>query len=177
MPVIAIPKDIEFRKVTPTQQKSLEKIVGDNQNRILQAVAIPTVALTALTIVGGAAYLFKDIIAKFAEDNIDNFGEAFVEKIKDTATGAGGIVADVITTVVGRDEPQTPEFTPSGAGPIPRCKRWESDYVNTQALAQGDLSRTETIALASAQLNIIKNMKAEKCPKPSTIPQHQWDEV
>ena len=120
MPVIAIPKDIEFRKVTPLQQKSLEKIMGDNQNRLLQAVAIPTVALTALTIVGGAAYLFRDNIAQFAKDNVDNIGEAIVEKIKDTATGAGDLVSDTSGTIVGRDEPKTPEFTPSGAGPIPR---------------------------------------------------------
>ena len=174
MPVIAIPKDIEFRKVTPLQQKSLEKIMGDNQNRLLQAVAIPTVALTALTIVGGAAYLFRDNIAKFAEDNIDNFGEAFVEKIKDTATGAGDLVSDTIVTIVGRDEPKTPEFTPSGTGPIPRCTRWASDYVDT---IKDDPSPTEIVLLALAQKNIIKNMKREKCDRPSIIPQSQWDDV
>ena len=174
MPVIAIPKDIEFRKVTPLQQKSLEKIMGDNQNRLLQAVAIPTVALTALTIVGGAAYLFRDNIAQFAKDNVDNIGEAIVEKIKDTATGAGDLVSDTIVTIVGRDEPKTPEFTPSGAGPIPRCQRWASDYVDT---VKENPSPTEIVLLALAQKNIIKNMKRDKCDRPSIIPQSQWDDV
>ena len=174
MPVIAIPKDIEFRKVTPAQQKSLDKIMSDLKNNTLRAVAIPTIALTSLAIVGGTAFLFRDQLKQFAEDNIDNLGEAVVEKIKGVVTGAGDIVSDTITTVVGRDEPRTPEFTPSGLGPIPRCKRWESDYVTT---IKDDPSPTEIVLLALAQKNIIKNMKREKCDRPSSIPQSQWDDV
>ena len=158
MPVIAIPKDIEFRKVTPTQQKSLEKITGENKNKLLTAVAIPTIALTSLALVGGTAYLFSNQLKQFAEDNIDNLGEAITEKIKGVVIGAGDVVSDTITTVVGRDEPKTPEFTPSGLGPIPRCKRWESDYVTT---IKDDPSPTEIVLLALAQKNIIKNMKRE----------------
>ena len=174
MPVIAIPKDIEFRKVTPTQQKSLEKIMSDSKNNTLRAVAIPTIALSTLAIVGGTAFLFRDQLKQFAEDNIDNLGEAIAEKIKGVVIGAGDIVSDTITTVVGRDEPRTPEFTPSGLGPIPRCKRWESDYVTT---IKDDPSPTEIVLLALAQKNIIKNMKREKCNRPSIIPQSQWDDV
>mgnify|MGYP003150077800 FL=1 len=174
MPVIAIPKDIEFRKVTPTQQKSLEKIMSDSKNNTLRAVAIPTIALSTLAIVGGTAFLFRDQLKQFAEDNIDNLGEAIAEKIKGVVIGAGDIVSDTIVTVVGRDEPKTPEFTPSGAGPIPRCTRWESDYVDT---IKDDPSPTEIVLLALAQKNIIKNMKREKCDRPSSIPQSQWDDV
>ena len=161
MPVIAIPKDIEFRKVTPTQQKSLEKIMSDSKNNTLRAVAIPTVALTSLAIVGGTAFLFRDQLKQFAQDNIDNLGEAIVEKINGVVTGAGDIVSDTIVTIVGRDEPKTPEFTPSGAGPIPRCTRWESDYVDT---IKNDPSPTEIVLLALAQKNIIKNMKRDQIP-------------
>ena len=174
MPVIAIPKDIEFRKVTPTQQKSLEKIMSDSKNNTLRAVAIPTIALSTLAIVGGTAFLFRNQLKQFAEDNIDNLGEAIAEKIKGVVTGAGDIVSDTIVTVVGRDEPKTPEFTPSGLGPIPRCKRWESDYIDT---IKDDPSPTEIVLLALAQKNIIKNMKREKCDRPSSIPQSQWDDV
>ena len=174
MPVIATPKDIEFRKVTPAQQKSLDKIMSDSKNNTLRAVAIPTIAITSLTIVGGTAFLFREQLKQFAEDNIDNLGEAVVEKIKGVVTGAGDIVSDTITTVVGRDEPRTREFTPSGLGPIPRCKRWESDYVTT---IKDDPSPTEIVLLALAQKNIIKNMKREKCDRPSSIPQSQWDDV
>ena len=174
MPVIAIPKDIEFRKVTPTQQKSLEKIMSDSKNNTLRAVAIPTIALSTLAIVGATAFLFRDQLKTFVEENVDNLGEAVTDKIKGVVVGAGDIVSDTITTVVGRDEPRTPEFTPSGLGPIPRCERWASDYVST---IKDDPSPTEIVLLALAQKNIIKNMKREKCDRPSVIPQSQWDDV
>jgi len=174
MPVIAIPKDIEFRKVTPTQEKSLKKIMADSKNNTLRAVAIPTIAISSLAILGGTAFLFRDQIKLFVEENIDNLGEAVTEKVKGVVTGAGDIVSDTIVTIVGRDEPRTPEFTPSGAGPIPRCQRWASDYVNT---IKDDPSPSEIVLLALAQKNIIKNMKREKCDRPSVIPQSQWDDV
>ena len=174
MPVIAIPKDIEFRKVTPTQQKSLEKIMSDSKNNTLRAVAIPTIALSTLAVVGATAFLFRDQLKTFVEENVDNLGEAVTDKIKGVVVGAGDIVSDTITTVVGRDEPRTPEFTPSGLGPIPRCERWASDYVST---IKDDPSPTEIVLLALAQKNIIKNMKREKCDRPSIIPQSQWDDV
>ncbi len=174
MPVIAIPKNIEFRKVTPAQQKSLDKIMADSKSNVLRAVAIPTIALTSLAVVGGTAYLFREQIKQFAEENIDNLGEAIKDKIVGAAEGAGDIVSDAITGVVGRDEPRTPEFTPSGAGPIPRCQRWASDYVTT---IKDDPSPTEIVLLALAQKNIIKNMKRDKCDRPSIIPQSQWDDV
>ena len=176
MPVIAIPKDIEFRKVTPTQQKSLDKIIGDKRNRILQAVAIPTIAFSTLAIAGATAYIFRDQIKAFVEENVDNIGEAIKEKATGLAEGAGGVVADVITSVVGRDEPRTPEFTPSGLGPIPRCERWASDYVESRS-QQENASNAELPIIALAQLNIIKNMKSEKCDRPSQIPKSQWDKV
>ena len=98
--------------------------------------------------------------------------------VKDLVTGAtvdaGSIVADTISVIVGRNDPKTPEFTPSGAGPIPRCQRWESDYVTT---IKDDPGPIETTLLATAQLNIIKNMKAEGCTRPSVIPARQWNEV
>ena len=174
MPVIAIPKDIEFRKVTPAQQKSLDKIMSETKNNTLRAVAIPTIALTSLAVVGGTAFLFRDQIKEFVQENVDDLTGAITEKVKGVVTGAGDIVSDTIVTIVGRDEPRTPEFTPSGAGPIPRCKRWESDYVTT---IKDDPSPTEIVLLALAQKNIIKNMKREKCDRPSIIPQSQWDDV
>ena len=174
MPVIAIPKDIEFRKVTPAQQKSLDKIMSETKNNTLRAVAIPTIALTSLAIVGGTAFLCRAQLKQFVQENADNLAEAVTDKIKDAVTGAGDIVSDTIVTIVGRDEPKTPEFTPSGAGPIPRCTRWASDYVDT---IKDDPSPTEIVMLALGQKNIIKNMKRDKCDRPSIIPQSQWDDV
>ena len=84
MPVIAIPKDIEFRKVTPAQQKSLEKIMSDSKNNTLRAVAIPTIALSTLAIVGGTAFLFREQIKNFIEESKDDLTGAITEKINDT---------------------------------------------------------------------------------------------
>ena len=148
--------------------------MSETKNNTLRAVAIPTIALTSLAIVGGTAFLFRNQLQTFVEDNKDRLTEAIIEKINDTVTGAGDIVSDTIVTIVGRDEPKTPEFTPSGAGPIPRCTRWASDYVDT---IKDNPSPTEIVLLALAQKNIIKNMKREKCNRPSIIPQSQWDDV
>ena len=176
MPVIAIPKDIEFRKVTPTQAKAWEKLRKETENKTRINMAIPTIAFSAIALIGGAAFLFKDQIKEFVEENVDNLGEAIKEKVVGVVETTGGGVADVITTIVGRDEPRTPEFTPSGAGPIPRCERWASDYVESKGRQEG-ASPTELTLIALGQLNIIKNMKSEKCDRPSVIPQSQWDKV
>ena len=176
MPVIAIPKDIEFRKVTPAQQKGLDKLLQESKTNVLRAVAIPTIAFSTLAIAGATAYLFRDQIKEFVEENVDNLGEAIKEKAVGLVETAGGGVADVITSIVGRDEPRTPEFTPSGAGPIPRCQRWATDYVDSKSQEE-NANPAEVTLIALGQLNIIKNMKAEKCDRPSVIPKSQWDKV
>ena len=176
MPVIAIPKEIEFRKVTPTQAKAWEKLRKETENKTRINMAIPTIAFSAIALIGGTAFLFRDQIKEFVEENVDNLGEAIKDKAVGLVETAGGGVADIITTVVGRDEPRTPEFTPSGLGPIPRCERWASDYVESRA-QQEKAGTAELPLIALGQLNIIKNMKAEKCDRPSVIPKSQWDKV
>ena len=168
MGIAAIPTGVEIKKLTKTQERALDKLLkaqrDENTLQTAVRVAVPTLAFVGVAGVAIAttfAYL-KDIP---------------LPSVKDLAIDAGGTVADVITTVVGRENPQTPEYTPSGAGPIPRCKRWETDYVNSVALAQGDTGYLETTTLALGQLNIIKNMKAEGCERPMVIPQSQWDKV
>ena len=169
MAIAAIPPGVEIKKLTPTQQKELDKLLqkqrDENTLQTAIRVAIPTLAFVGVAGIGIAttfAYL-KDIE---------------LPSVKDLVTGAtvdaGSIVADTISVIVGRNDPKTPEFTPSGAGPIPRCTRWESDYVDT---IKDNPSPTEVVLLALAQKNIIKSMKREKCDKPSIIPQSQWDDV
>ena len=169
MGISAIPTGVEIRKLTTTQEKALDKLLKSqrDENTLQTAirVAVPTLAFVGVAgigIVTTFAYL-KDIELPSVKDIVKGAG-----------VDAGGIVADVITTVIGRDNPRTPEFTPSGAGPIPRCQRWESDYVTT---IKDDPGPIETTLLATAQLNIIKNMKAEGCSRPSSIPARQWNEV
>jgi hypothetical protein len=177
MPVIAIPKDIEFRKVTPTQQKSLDRIMGDNKNKLLQAVAIPTIALSTLAIVGGTAFIFREQIKEFVQDNVDDLTGALRNKAKGFVDNTGELLANIVTDIVGRDNPKTPAEFVTAQGEvkiIPRCQRWETDYLDTQVQAQagGDPG-----ILGLAQFNIIKNMKAEGCDRPVIIKKSQWDEV
>ena len=169
MGISAIPPGVEIRKLTPMQERALDKLLkaqrDENTLQTAIRVAVPTLAFVGVAgigIVTTFAYL-KDIELPSVKDIVKGAG-----------VDAGGIVADVITTVIGRDNPRTPEFTPSGAGPIPRCQRWESDYVTT---IKDDPGPIETTLLATAQLNIIKNMKAEGCTRPSIIPARQWNEV
>ena len=169
MGISAIPPGVEIRKLTPMQERALDKLLKSqrDENTLQTAirVAVPTLAFVGVAgigIVTTFAYL-KDIELPSVKDIVKGAG-----------VDAGGIVADVITTVIGRDNPRTPEFTPSGAGPIPRCQRWASDYVDT---VKDDSGPVESTILAVAQLNIIKNMKAEGCTKPSVIKQSQWDKV
>ena len=169
MGISAIPPGVEIRKLTPMQERALDKLLkaqrDENTLQTAIRVAVPTLAFVGVAgigIVTTFAYL-KDIELPSVKDIV-----------KGAVVDAGGIVADVITTVIGRDNPRTPEFTPSGAGPIPRCQRWESDYVTT---IKDDPGPIETTLLATAQLNIIKNMKAEGCSRPSSIPARQWNEV
>ena len=169
MGISAIPPGVEIRKLTPMQERALDKLLkaqrDENTLQTAIRVAVPTLAFVGVAgigIVTTFAYL-KDIELPSVKDIVKGAG-----------VDAGGIVADVITTVIGRDNPRTPEFTPSGAGPIPRCQRWESDYVTT---IKDDPGPIETTLLATAQLNIIKNMKAEGCSRPSSIPARQWNEV
>ena len=174
MPIAAIPPGIELRKISAVQQKAVDELLKKQKETSLLNSAIPSTALLVIAGGAGAIYLFRDEIKQWAKDQAGNIGEAVKEKIIDTAKGTGGVVADVITTIIGRENPRTPEFTESGAGPIPRCQRWESDYVDTIRMVQEGGSVT---ALALAQLNIIKNMKAEKCSRPSSIPSSQWNKV
>jgi hypothetical protein len=169
MAIAAIPPGVEIKKLSPTQERALDKLLKSqrDENTLQTAirVAVPTLAFVGIAgigIVTTFAYL-KDIELPSVKDIVKGAG-----------VDAGSIVADVITTIVGRDNPRTPEFTPSGAGPIPRCTRWESDYLNT---LKDDPGPIETTLLATAQLNIIKNMKAEGCTRPSSIKQSQWDKV
>ena len=165
MGIAAIPSGVEIKKLTPRQEKALDKLLkaqrDENTLQTAIRVAVPTLAFVGVAGVAIAttfAYL-KDIP---------------LPSVKDLAIDAGGTVADLITTAVGRTDPRTPEFTPQGAGPIPRCQRWASDYIDT---IEDDAGYIDTVLLATTQLNIIKNMKAEKCTRPSVIPKSQWDKV
>jgi len=174
MPIAAIPQGIELRKISAIQQKAVDELLKKQQESTLWNSAIPSTTALVIAVGAGGIYLFRDEIKAWAKEQTDDLWNAVKEKVVGVVVGAGGGVADLITTVIGRENPKTPEFTESGLGPIPRCKRWESDYVDTIRMVQEGGSVT---ALALAQLNIIKNMKSEKCSRPSSIPSSQWNKV
>jgi len=180
MPIAAIPQGIELRKISATQQKAVDELLKKQKEATLWNSAIPST--TALLIAAGAGgiFLFRDEIKQWFKDQAGNIGEAVKDKIIDTAKGTGGVVADIITDVIGRENPRTPEFITLGdgrtVGPLSRCKRWETDYIDSVVATQ-NASEFEKTALAVAQLNIIKNMKAEKCDRPPRISQSKWDEA
>ncbi len=159
MSIAAIPPGVEIKKLTKTQERALDKLLkaqrDENTLQTAIRVAVPTLAFVGVAgigIVTTFAYL-KDIELPSVKDIVKNAG-----------VDAGGLVADVITNVVGRENPRTPEFTPSGAGPIPRCQRWETDYLDSR-VRQDKASEFEKPLIALGQLNILKNMKTEGCSK------------
>ena len=177
MPIAAIPQGIELRKISAGQQKAIDELLKKQKETSLLNTAIPTTALLVIAGGAGAIFLFRDEIKTWAASQADDFWNAVKEKVVGAVVGSGRGVADIITTAIGRDEPKTPASFTDAQGnvlPIPRCTRWETDYVDTQTQIQEGGSVT---LLALAQLNIIKNMKADKCTRPIIIKQSQWDKV
>tara|TARA_R100000388_G_scaffold94921_1_gene84201 strand:+ start:2291 stop:2827 length:537 start_codon:yes stop_codon:yes gene_type:complete len=178
MPIAAIPQGVEIKKLTPTQEKALDKLLRQqrDENTLQTAirVAIPTVAFVG---VAGAAIATTFAYLKDIE----------LPTVKDIVTSGGDLVSDVIVsgvdTIVGKQQPATPEYIVTDAGttigPLSLCERWETDYVNVaEQIAQGEAdSRTGTVVAALLQKNIIKQMKKNGCERPVFIPATQWDEV
>ena len=174
MGIAAIPQGVEIKKLTPTQERALDKLLkaqrDENTLQTAIRVAIPTVAFVG---VAGAAIATTFAYLKDIE----------LPTVKDIVTGGGELVSDVIVggvdTIVGKQQPKPPEYLPSGAGPIPICKRWETDYVDVMAqIQEGEADSIKgTIVGALLQKNIITQMKKQGCDRPVGIPASQWDEV
>ena len=178
MPIAAIPQGVEIKKLTPTQEKALDKLLRQQraENTLQPAirVAIPTVAFVG---VAGAAIATTFAYLKDIE----------LPTVKDIVTSGGDLVSDVIVsgvdTIVGKQQPKTPEYIVTDAGttigPLTICQRWETDYVDVaEQIAQGEAdSPVGVVVGALLQKNIIKQMKKNGCERPVIIPATQWDEV
>ena len=179
MPIAAIPQGVELRKITPTQKNALDDLLKkQKEGSLLQtaiAVTIPSVALLVASGAAVALFYYKDEL------------EEYIRNLPTTvATAAGGKVADVITDLGGAvakaagfsDDPTTPEYLPSGVGPLSRCKRWEVDATEILSRIQtGNLSKSQTVKAALALKRVAKNMKAEGCSRPASITTVQWNEA
>ena len=178
MPITAVPQGVELRKLSAVQKRAVDDLLARQRESSLVENFV-TSALPALAFagVGGAAVLvaysyLNDLKIPTAK-----------EVAKAVTTAAGEIVSDVVIDVGGglakaagfEDNPTTPEFLPSGLGPLSRCKRWEVDAVEIVSRIQGGLNEVEKVQAALALKRVIKNMKKEGCDRPTAISIDQWE--
>lgn len=179
MPITAVPQGVELRKLSAVQKRAVDDLLQkQRENNLLETTISTAIPALAFAGVGGAA-----ILVAYSYLNDLKLPTA-KEVAKAVTTAAGEVVSDVVIDVGGglakaagfEDNPTTPEYLPSGVGPLSRCKRWELDALDILTRVQsGKLSKTETVQAALATKRVIKNMKAEGCDRPTAISQAQWD--
>ena len=178
MPITAVPQGVELRKLSAVQKRAVDDLLrNQRENNLLETTISTAIPALAFAGVGGAAVLvaysyLNDLKIPTAK-----------EVAKAVTTAAGEIVSDVVIDVGGglakaagfEDNPTTPEFLPSGLGPLSRCKRWEVDAVEIVSRIQGGLNEVEKVQAALALKRVIKNMKKEGCDRPTAISVDQWE--
>jgi len=166
-----LPDGKTFKKLNRTQTKALNNYYQRLHDKppSRQDFVLPVGLIISGGLLAGA-YIFKEEILKL--------------KLDELPIEAGEGVADIllkVQDVIFPQNPNTPEFIIIDGreiGPLSRCQRWEADATDVLAAIQlkgSDISRTETVAFALALKRIINNMKKEKCERPLSITQAQWD--
>ena len=174
MPITAIPKGVELRKITAVQKRALDELITKERG----SSALTTAILVGIpSIIAGSAvlaYVFKDEIKKW----FDEQEQKVKDVVKNVVVTAGETVVETVVeagNAVFRNNPTTPEVVQGST--LTRCTRWAVDATDNLARVQaGNLTRTEKIGLATNLKYIISNMKSEGCSRPSAISQAQWDE-
>jgi len=178
MPITAVPQGVELRKLSAVQKRAVDDLLAkQRESSLIENFVTSALPALAFAGVGGAAVLvaysyLNDLKIPTAK-----------EVAKAVTTAAGEIVSDVVIDVGGglakaagfEDNPTTPEFLPSGLGPLTRCKRWEVDAVEIVSRIQGGLNEVEKVQAALALKRVIKNMKKEGCDRPTAISIDQWE--
>ena len=178
MPITAVPQGVELRKLSAVQKRAVDDLLAkQRESSLIENFVTSALPALAFAGVGGAAVLvaysyLNDLKIPTAK-----------EVAKAVTTAAGEIVSDVVIDVGGglakaagfEDNPTTPEFLPSGLGPLSRCKRWEVDAVEIVSRIQGGLNEVEKVQAALALKRVIKNMKKEGCDRPTAISIDQWE--
>ena len=175
MPITAIPKGVELRKLTAVQRRALDELItkerGSNALTTAILVGVPSIIAGSAVV----AYVFKDEMKEWFDEQQDTITEA----AKKIVAGAGeGIVDIVIDTgnKIFRNNPVTPEVVQGST--LDRCTRWAVDATDTLGRIQaGNLTKTQETQAALNLIYIAKNMKSEGCSRPSAISQAQWDQA
>ena len=166
--------DGTFKKLTKVQTDALDRYYKRENKKDVSTEAFTSLIGGLPLIIGvgiaSTAYIFRDTIK---------------ERIEEEGIGAGLSLAKLITRFTrgeqNRTEPRAPQFRPSQLDPevmveVPRCLRYEQDYVDKAVIAKG-IPLVGTPLQALSQLHTIESMKIEGCSKPDIIPQSQWDQA
>jgi len=172
MPITAIPKGVELRKITAVQKRALDELItkerGSSALTTALVVGIPSIVAGSAIL----AYVFKDEMKKW----FDEQEEAVKELVKDVVVKTGETIVETVIETgnkIFKNDPVTPEVV--GNQTFTRCVRWELDAVdNVTRTQKGDLTTTEIVGLATNLKYIISNMKSEGCSRPSAISVAQW---
>ena len=175
MPITAIPKGVELRKLTAVQKRALDELIEkENGRNTLQTailIGIPSVVAGSAIL----AYVFKDEAKAWFAEQEENFREAFVKVVAGAGEGIVDIVIDTGNKIF-RNNPVTPEVVQGST--LDRCTRWAVDATDTLGRIQaGNLTRTEKTQAALNLIYIAKNMKSEGCSRPSAISEDQWKQA
>ena len=175
MPITAIPKGVELRKITAVQKKALDDLItkerGNSALTTALVVGIPSIVAGSAVL----AYVFKEEAKTWFAEQEENFREAVVKVV----AGAGGGIVDIVLDTANKvfqNNPKTPKVV--NGSELTRCTRWAVDATDVLALVQkGNLTKAETVTAAFATIAIAKAMKLEGCSRPAAISQDQWDEA
>ena len=175
MPITAIPKGVELRKITAVQKRALDELItkerGSSALTTALVVGIPSVVAGSAIL----AYVFKEEAQEWYADKKGEIVEAIKTIVENTGGGIVSVVLDTANKVF-QNNPKTPEIV-NGAK-LTRCTRWAVDATDVLALVQkGNLTKAETTVAAIATIAIAKEMKREGCSRPSAISEDQWKQA
>jgi len=169
MPITAIPKGVELRKITAVQKKALNELIDKEQqtNSLATAllVGIPTIVAGGIAV----AYLFKGEL----KDLLPDF-ESYIEQIPEaTYTAIVGKGFDIGKTLTGVDLSAPTEAT---EGTIFEnqtiCERYGYDLVTLYS-KQTNIITAPVVGLQIQQK--LKGMKRNGCSKPPYVNSKNWE--
>ena len=175
MPITAIPKGVELRKITSVQKRALDELITKERG----SSALTTAILVGIpSIIAGSAvlaYVFKEEAKTWLADQQETILEVAKKVVENTGGGIVEVVLDTANKIF-QNNPKTPKVV--NGSELTRCTRWAVDATDVLALVQkGNLTKAETAVAAIATIAIAKEMKREGCSRPAAISVAQWDQA